>query len=239
MNNPQKLQDAFEDAYFAILIDAFAESEGARLLAENKRLATEPLELPEGMDERIIQAIRREYQKLRWKKIARVGRRVVSRVAVVVLAVVVLFTTLCISSSAFRERVLNIVQAWSQEYTRFHFEETSDVRTEAVPHEPYWLPDGYKKISNTDDQAVLKYETQQGNRLIIYIKDASYATNVDTENAISVENIAVNEYSGFVVNKDGTLQLIWSDTEHDKFISIFAICLSKDEVISIAQSMYN
>lgn len=239
MDNPQKLQDAFEDAYFAILMDAFSEHEGARLLAENKRLAINPIQLPEGMDGKVIKAIDHAYSNLRWKKIAHIGSRIISRVAMVVLAIVVLFSAICMTSSAFRERVLNVVVKWQEQYTSFSFEEKTGSSEESVPHEPYWLPEGYKLVSSEDEDALLIYENTTGDRITVCIKNSDFFMEADTENAENIKHISVGNYDGLLIAKDKFLQLFWVDTEEKVFVFIVCDHLREDEIFSVAESMYN
>ena len=64
MNRRQKLQDAYEDALFALLMEDVIEEEGKRLAEENEQLKNDPsAAVPEELHERCVETIHRAFGK--------------------------------------------------------------------------------------------------------------------------------------------------------------------------------
>lgn len=62
MKSREQLQEEYEDALFALMMDYVAEVEGKRLLAENEALKNNPaVQIPESLDQRCLQTIQRAF----------------------------------------------------------------------------------------------------------------------------------------------------------------------------------
>ena len=106
MTRHEELRDNYEDALFALLMDEFAEREGERLLEENERLKLDPdIVISDELDRRCIKTI----AKGKRRKVKYAAYRMISRVAVAVLAVVVLFGTAYAALPEVRIRTLNLI----------------------------------------------------------------------------------------------------------------------------------
>ena len=106
MTRREELRDNYEDALFALLMDEFAEREGERLLEENERLKLDPdIVISDELDRRCIKTI----AKGKRRKVKYAAYRMISRVAVAVLAVVVLFGTAYAAFPEVRIRTLNLI----------------------------------------------------------------------------------------------------------------------------------
>ena len=61
MTDRERLEEKAEDAVIALLMNDFAESEGAYYMAENERLKNDPAAaVPEDVERRALQLIERE-----------------------------------------------------------------------------------------------------------------------------------------------------------------------------------
>ena len=66
MTRREKLEEQYEDAYFALLMDAVAEKEGARLEELNDQLNRDPTAaVPEEIDRRCRKVINRHFAEQR------------------------------------------------------------------------------------------------------------------------------------------------------------------------------
>lgn len=87
MNRQEELQDRYEDALFALLMDKIAAAEGKEALEEIERLKNDPdAAIPEDVDKRCLQTIRRHFAK---QKVHAVGRFTMKVVKCAVIAVAV------------------------------------------------------------------------------------------------------------------------------------------------------
>lgn len=231
----QKLYEDVEESIFAILMDEFAVLEGEWLLTENKRLAIKPVDLPADIDDRIKRAIDRQYKNFRWKKINDAGKRIMSRVAMFVLVISMLFSLLCVSSSAFRKKVLNLVTEWTEKYTRFQITEEAEPKG-SIPHEPYWVPEGYELIERIQDS--YKYENAGDGEIILQIISGSSTGTVDTEGISNVNKISICGFSGIAFAKKNSNQISFGDTDSGCLVYIISNTVTIDELVRMAESLY-
>lgn len=84
MNRRDELRERYEDALFAFLMEDVIETEGKKMLEENERLKQDPLAaVPEAVDYRCIQTIKRGFAKERRHTVGRITYRVLNRVAMI------------------------------------------------------------------------------------------------------------------------------------------------------------
>lgn len=62
MKSREQLQEEYEDALFALMMNYVTEAEGKRLRAENEALKQDPTaQIPEHLDQRCLQTIQRAF----------------------------------------------------------------------------------------------------------------------------------------------------------------------------------
>ena len=85
MTRRERLQDQYEDALFALLMDDLAWQEGERLLEENERLTYDPdAEIPNEVMMRCRKTINREFAKKNASKVCHVSWNFFKRISVAV-----------------------------------------------------------------------------------------------------------------------------------------------------------
>lgn len=98
------LEQQYEQAAFALLLDDLMAEEGAALLHETDGAAS--ADVPPEADGRCIKTIRRADAKARRGQVLRFAGKAVSRVAVVFLVVAIAFSVPFCTVSAFRDAAL-------------------------------------------------------------------------------------------------------------------------------------
>ena len=84
MNRQEELQDRYEDALFALLMDKIATAEGEEALEEIERLKNDPdAAIPEDVDRRCLQTIQRHFAK---QKVYAAGRFTIKAVKYAIMA---------------------------------------------------------------------------------------------------------------------------------------------------------
>lgn len=82
MNRREQLQDQYEDALFALLMDEIATIEGQKAEEENRRLQNDPsAAVPEDLDRRCMQLIHRHFAKQKARAAGRFTIKAMKRVA--------------------------------------------------------------------------------------------------------------------------------------------------------------
>ena len=184
----KQLQENYEDAMFALLMDDFALSEGARLLEESKAMNEDPaMALPEGMEERGLKMIRKAFRKKRLRTAAKVGRKYVPRLAVLLLVLNIAFGVTFFTVEAFRVEVLNMALRFQDTYTNIQFTGETTAASTGYTAEDLQkvLPDGYtmESYEKSSDGESAQFIGADGTEIIWYVDPIKVQANLDTENA--------------------------------------------------------
>lgn len=228
----KQLQENYENALFALLMDEYAKEEGAQLLALQQELEEDPdFQLPEGMEERGLKLIRKTYRKNNRKYAMKIVEKALTRVAVVVLTLNITFGAFFVSVEAFRNKVLNMVLTYCETHTTVQF--TGDAENAAIAAEDHVytvedfmavLPEGYVLASHdvNDMMETAEISGPDGIQITWLRYSASAMSNVDTENADYTVEIELNENKGILIEKDGTSMVVIGDISGQKAYGITA-----------------
>ncbi len=117
-NKKLELLDQYDDVTFALLMDGYAEEEGARLRREfeEAQAAGEVSETSDALDEKCLQMIHRDFAKKRGKRNVRKFVKMTCKVAVAVMVFLGVVTTTVMSVDAFRIPVLNYIVELQSKY---------------------------------------------------------------------------------------------------------------------------
>ena len=191
MTRREQLQDQFEDARFALLMDNLAWQEGERLLEENERLKHDPsADVPAEVTERCLKVINREFAK---------------RIVIAACVSMLLFSVAFAASETVRVNTLNLLIDVCDRYTDYRFGgDTDEADTTGFSgYEVEWLPEGMTLTEqNTNPGSVRTvYEGPQGEYLSIrlYTIGKAGVMSVNTEDAV-VEDITVNGWDASLMH---------------------------------------
>lgn len=237
----KQLQENYEDAMFALLMDDFALSEGARLLEESKAMNEDPaMALPEGMEERGLKIIRKAFRKKRLRTAAKVGRKYVPRLAVLLLVLNIAFGVTFFTVEAFRIEVLNMALRFQDTYTNIQFTgETAAASTGYTAEDlQKVLPEGYtmESYEKTPAEEAASFINEDGKKIWWRIHPIKVNVNLDTENADFTKEILVNGYDGVMTEKDGLVNILWGDTAAQKVYNITGE-MAMDDLLEIVEKL--
>ena len=163
------------------------------------------------------------------------------RVASILIAVLLAFTTATVSVKALRERVVAFFTEVFDTHTAVTFvDETPDVEAAVeetfTPLTPTYIPEGYVVEREMSLQSVYRvvYINAEGSR-INYLQNykESGDVRIDTEGT-QYEEIKINEYIGVTYCNKNVLTILFSDNEYTYTLS--GIC-TLEELIKIAESI--
>lgn len=241
------LREQYEDALFKLLMDEFSEKEGQLLTAENNRLKSdEDFVVPDGLEARCEKTISNIFTAKKRKKSLQNAKKVLSRVAVVVLVTGLVFGTLFSSVSAFREAIYKVLVNDESVNTDIGFKESNvtsgfgnPIDVPSGEYLPSWLPEGYILISYEKDefQSIATFGNDSGNKIYFYEVNNGPVLGVDTEEADSMEKISINGYDGLVVVKGAKISITWVDDKRNIFARIKTLDIDKKTLIKIAESV--
>lgn len=257
MNRREKLQDAYEDALFALLMEDVIEEEGKRLNEENERLKQDPsAAVPKELHEKCMKTIHRKFGQKRQKETTkRMGwsfTKAVGKAAVVVVICMLLFTVAYAVSPEIRAATLNLLIKVSDVDTILSVEgnngpqvghDTSKAAKKVYDQFGYRIPKmpmGFEQTYSVvaDNTATLKYENANSSSVkFSFTKTRGGSYSVDTEGAQRVENIIINGAEGLMIAKDNWIRIAWTNTKQDVFVSILGIDVDEEFLLSIVNNL--
>lgn len=239
-NKKLELLDQYDDVTFALLMDEYAEEEGARLCKEfeEAQAAGEVTDTSDALDEKCLQMIHRDYAKKRGKDNVRKIIRMTSKVAVAVMVFLGLMTTMVMSVDALRIPVLDFIVEHFSEYSSITFESNDEP---SAPHVvdlfEKALPDGYTMVSNTftEKLTLVAYQNENGDIAQLNVTPAGGEVRLDTEGA-SYSEIALYDYKAILLEENG-YQVFWHDDKAGVVYTVQATALTKEQIIDICYTL--
>lgn len=208
MTNREKLQDQYEDALFALLMDDLAWREGVRLLEENERLKNDPdAKIREEVIIRCRRTINREFAKKNASKVCHVSWNFFKRISVAVCVVILLFTVAFAASDTVRINTLNLMVEVFDRYTDYSFVPAPEATDgeKFSQFEVGWLPEGFTLSDESTHSSWVDADYKGPNGEILAITLYTHVENgsvtVDTEDAFT-ESIVINNRVATFITKD-------------------------------------
>lgn len=238
MNRQEELQDRYEDALFALLMDKISTAEGKEALEEIERLKNDPdAAIPEDVDKRCLQTIQRHFAKQRVHAVGHFTMKVVKCAVIAAGIASLMFTAAFAVSEDVRSTTLNwMIEVFDTDTTLRFIGETSEV----VPQINIgWLPDGYvlEKYEQRPLSANFAYRNSENQFIYIDCTLTKGATiSVDTENA-EVTYIEVNGCQAMLIKTEFDLQLIWPAKGNSIVLDITTSDLDEDVLLHVASEL--
>ncbi len=238
MTRREQLQDRYEDARFALLMDEIAAAEERWAQGESDRLnADGSAAVPEDLDRRCTQTIRREFAKRRLRAVGRFTGKALKRVALAAGIAAILFTTAFALSETVRVNTMNLLVQVFETNTEYRFSGASEQAM--LQLDVRWLPDGYT-LTECGSSTIKKWYTYQGpegNILDIrHKKTDGLVVGIDTEDA-EVTHIEVKGSPAMLVKKGSELQLAWPTADNTGFITVVGSDISREDILRIADEL--
>lgn len=266
MEHHEELQERYEDALFALLMEELLEAEGPRLLEENERLKRDPFAaVPEASNRRCIRAIKRGFVQERRQAAVRVTRRVLHRVVLAAAICALLFATAFAASPELRASTLKLFLEDHGEYSTLTLQGSRDDNQAALT-EPsddptlicgYRVPDppeGFTVWQKSDKPSPLggfiTYQNEDGDQIIFMIDWTNGGeTVVDTEDA-KVTDIMIHGYEGMLIEKryefqdegeepfvSDSVMVIWGDTDHSIMLHVDGSNVDREIILEMARQI--
>ena len=235
------LLDQYDDAAFALLMDEYAEEEGARLRKEfeEAKAAGEVCETPNSLDEKCLRLIRRHSRKKRAARMISNSMKSVCKAAVIAMVILGVFSGLVLSVDALRVPVLNYLVSHTEILSLIQFDEP-DRTEQAVDSVDDLMPDGYSKVYSevVDGLPSIMYTNNLGGTVLFDATRTEGTYIFDSEDAI-VKEIAFLDFPAVYISKDSRLQLLWFDEDALVTMSCVAEGLEEDDFFSLCTNLAN
>lgn len=253
MNRREQLQETYEEALFALLMEDVMEEEGKKLIEENERLKNDPqAAVPEKIRKRCLKTIRREFNKGRRQKVGKAAYRAMSKIAVISLLCILLFSAAFAANPKLRTKTLNLLIEVSEVGTSLILGEGNGDEKPMEPSEAEehvyskfgyrlpQIPEGFVLTENAvnSSTAIFFYDNADGRGICFEFHDTTGGgVMVDTENAQRVESVLVNGFDGMLVEKENILHLVWADNARGILIGVIGLNIDETILWSLASSI--
>ena len=239
MTKHEKLQEQYEDALFALLMEEFAAEEGKSALEEHERLKRDPtFDGPQDVRQRCLKTIAKTCTKQSLRRTGKSFCKVFTKVAVVATFCMLLFTTAIAVSPTLRANTFNLVVSVFEDRTELRLENsTNDSGPDHVT--AGWLPDGYQLVEAENNAFQIRniYKDQNGNSVFVNVfRKSSGVVGVDTEQA-DVETANVNGYFAMIIQKNNISQVAWANETLGYQVIIESENLPSDSLMKIAENL--
>ena len=238
-NKKLELLDQYDDITFALLMDEYAEEEGARLRKEfeEAQAAGEVSDTSDALDEKCLQMIHRDFAKKRGKENVRKIIRMTSKVAVAVMVFLGVATATVFSVDAFRIPVLNLIVQHFEEYSSFNNGDNQELVVVTDPLSQLLSEDYTQMFHRVSTEGYISstYGSSDGN----VIEFSTYANGssgiIDSENAKYNEINLVGTTVQLYENED--YRALWPSTDGNTLYSVRASGLDRTEFLQLCTDL--
>lgn len=247
MTRHEQLVENYENALFELLMEGIIEHEGEKVEKECEQLKNNPeFSVPPEMDRRCLKAIDRACRKKRYRQLGRKTYKALSTAAVVVLTVLVLFTSAYAAFPSVRAGVLNLLMEVSDAATTLRLGDTrsDDLDSEgeiSLGNYTYGgIPYGFMLESSGETSRAWRHYYTDGDDSYIDItanKGQNAELDVNTEDAEYVKEIEINTFDGLLIGRGSETIMTMADDEFNAFITITSNCLDETGLFEIAETI--
>lgn len=227
------LQERYEDALFALLMDEVAKNEGIRGLEENERLKHDPkFQFPEELDRRCKRTIRKSFTKQTAWRVGRFTFRSLKKITMIVGIAAMLFTSAFATSETVRVNTLNLVIEVFEGGTNFYFETPPQYDRIEVG----WVPSEFALEEQGKDGFSIWYQYRKSDTEYIFIEHSTtdgIGFGIDTEDA-EISEVEVNGVKGMWIKAENYQQLILLTSNQETMVRLVAEGLSEKEFLHVA-----
>ena len=221
MTQKEQLWENYEDAVFAILMDAVAEQEGEKGLQLMEELEHDPsAQVPEEVQRRAEKTIRKAFAAKNREPVKRFTLKAMQRVAIAVFAAVLLAAGTFAAFPEVRANLYNFIIREYEDHTEFNYaDQFSDEYSSAdFTIEPGWLPDGF---TLSDEGKV----------------DSLIYKNYENRDLASETKITIQQYEATLIEKEEWICLVIPMPQDNKIVYLESNGVSSDDVIKVAENL--
>ena len=241
MTRREDLLERLEETVFALMMEEVISVEGRKALEENERLkADKSFVVPEETYRKGLSTIKKHFSRNTRQATVRTMSKLISRVAVIALVLLLLFTTAFATIPKFRRETMNLLIEVFDDRTRIEFGEVEQ-RAGVSESDSLagWIPEGFELVDKGETDSVFweKYSNEKGATVEVDIYySVGRACEVDTEDAI-VEYVTINGYQSMLILKDDFVQVVCPRVESNGIYYVRGRDVNSDTILRIAENI--
>lgn len=250
MTENKDLYEQYEEAFFAMLMDKIADAEGAELIKQNRMLQADPAAaVPAETTKRCLRLIRHQYHKAQRQRTARHSMRIITRIAVALMCLLVLYAVAFAASETVRVNTLNFLVQELDVGTQYLFpgdevavENEDELIPDILDAISKAVPSSFTLISSEENifERVFQFQNETGNEIYVQIwnlYDSAASATIDTEDADvqyqTIEGQDVMIVSKFYTNQ--VYQVVWVDEVQKYMVDIIGRDVPIEDLLPIAE----
>ena len=250
MTENKDLYEQYEEAFFAMLMDKIADAEGAELIKQNRMLQADPAAaVPAETTKRCLRLIRHQYHKAQRQRTARHSMRIITRIAVALMCLLVLYAVAFAASETVRVNTLNFLVQEMNVGTQYLFpgdevavENEDELIPDILDAISKAVPSSFTLISSEENifERVFQFQNENGNEIYVQIwnlYDSAASATIDTEDADvqyqTIEGQDVMIVSKFYTNQ--VYQVVWVDEVQKYMVDIIGRDVPIEDLLPIAE----
>ena len=211
----------------------------AREFDEISKLAKD-MEYPKELDDWFAGYLEKVKKSEKKAKRMAAAKRIANKAAMVTIVFIIGLVLATFSVDAIKIGVLNFLIETTQRYTSIQVGGVVDKEEKVtIPWSSYYLPeyiiDGYciSHVQELGENRVIYFQNASGEVIEFSQSFGNYNYQIDTENTEATE-VMINDTKGILVDKNGDITLIWSNSDYTFFLFGKA---DKKEIIKMAESI--
>ena len=244
MTQKEQLWENYEDAVFAILMDAVAEQEGEKGLQLMEELEHDPsAQVPEEVQRRAEKTIRKAFAAKNREPVKRFTLKAMQRIAIAVFVAVLLAAGTFAAFPEVRANLYNLIIREYEDHTEFDYtQQFSDEYSSAdFTIEPGWLPDGFilADEGQTYTSLYCVYEDKTNSDIDISITKSTLSGGslaVDTEDA-KVMTIMIQNHKITFIEKENWNCVVIPIPKEDKIVYMNSNGVASDVLKKVAENL--
>lgn len=250
MTENKDLYEQYKEAFFAMLMDKIADAEGAELIKQNRMLQADPAAaVPAETTKRCLRLIRHQYHKAQRQRTARHSMRIITRIAVALMCLLVLYAVAFAASETVRVNTLNFLVQELDVGTQYLFpgdevavENEDELIPDILDAISKAVPSSFTLISSEENifERVFQFQNENGNEIYVQIwnlYDSAASATIDTEDADvqyqTIEGQDVMIVSKFYTNQ--VYQVVWVDEVQKYMVDIIGRDVPIEDLLPIAE----
>lgn len=244
-NNEQQLLK-LEDELFNLALLGLLEIEGKKLITEYKQLEEmgESVSPPAAQVNRIEKMIRRSKRKKAVLFSIQKIFPIISKIAVWFMVFILGTGTVVFASADIREALYQLIVEQHERYSQIELQQGEENNAEYISNAASYVPSYVPDQMELDQIEKLRYSVnasyigKDNEELYLTFRQidptGSAEIRVDTENANRIESVAIGSSEGLLVEKDGSIQIVWNA---DGTVLTVISNLNEEEVLRFAHGI--
>ena len=229
----RELREEFTDALFCLLAGKALDRETRHFMEETEPPTETELKAFSGILDRL-------YTRYSRQKFFKTAYNVLSKVSVVIVAVICVFSVTVINVAAIREPLLDWVFRYYADRTQFSFPGAEGISE--IPQISFgYLPEGFTPsyIQSSENGAIYELGNSEGKLITLVEHQLTTVSNIDTENA-DVRYQVVEDYVCMIIRKDyeeenKMISVIWHD--NTVMYNLSSNAVNEDELLEIVKGI--